>query len=126
MFHLEIRVPARAEKASVVRGALRRFLSDLALDYARMSDVLLAAGEATSNAIEHAYEGMDEGMVFLRADATSERIVIHVRDSGCWRMLSNSGRGRGLEIMRALVDDLSIEKTLAGTLVRLEVRFSDV
>jgi anti-sigma regulatory factor (Ser/Thr protein kinase) len=117
---LDLSVPACAESSPVLRNELRRFLEKLALGRDRIADVVLAVGEATSNAIEHAYRGR-EGTVWLRAIAAPERVVIEVLDQGRWRLDASPERGRGLGIMRALVDDVAIESTREGTLVRFEV-----
>ncbi len=47
--------------------------------------------------------------------------MVEVRDSGRWRLDGDPERGRGLGIMRALVDRVSIESTHGGTNVRLEI-----
>jgi len=103
-----------------MRHAVRSFLETLRLDRARVDDVVLAVGEAAGNAIEHAYRGAD-GSVRLHAKACDGRIVIEVRDRGRWRLEGDPERGRGLGIMRALVDRVLIESTHDGTNVRLEV-----
>ncbi len=85
-----------------------------------MEDVLLAVGEAASNAIEHAYRGI-EGEVRLRAYVIRGRLVVEVHDRGRWRLDGDPERGRGLGIMHALVDRVSIESSKSGTSVRLEL-----
>jgi anti-sigma regulatory factor (Ser/Thr protein kinase) len=92
----------------------------LRLDAERVDDVILAAGEAAGNAIEHAYLG-DAGLVRLRAFVSDQNLVVEVEDSGRWRLEGDPERGRGLGIMRALVDRVSIESTRRGTAVRLEL-----
>ncbi|HEY0798164.1 MAG TPA: ATP-binding protein, partial [Candidatus Baltobacteraceae bacterium] len=118
---LDISMPAVAENSPVLRGALRDFLERLTLTRERMADIVLAVGEATSNAIEHAYRG-HEGTVCVRASATAKRLIIEIHDEGRWRLDSSPERGRGLGLMRALVDDVAIESTQGGTLVRFEVQ----
>jgi anti-sigma regulatory factor (Ser/Thr protein kinase) len=118
---IDVAFPALPESSSQLRRALRAYLESLRLERERVDDVILAAGEAAGNAIEHAYRG-DRGSVRLRAYVADCRVVIvEVRDSGMWRMAGDPERGRGLGIMRALVDRVSIESTKSGTNVRLEV-----
>ena len=117
---IDVAFPARPESSSDLRRALRAFLGRVRLDADRVDDVILAAGEAAGNAIEHAYRGCD-GAVHLRAYVAEEMLVVEVRDSGRWRQGGDPDRGRGLGIMRALVDRVSIENTRAGTNVRLEL-----
>jgi anti-sigma regulatory factor (Ser/Thr protein kinase) len=90
------------------------------LDATRVEDIVLAAGEAAGNAIEHAYCGVG-GSISLRAYVRDARLFVEVSDSGRWKLDGDPERGRGLGIMRALVDRVSIESTHGGTNVRLEV-----
>jgi anti-sigma regulatory factor (Ser/Thr protein kinase) len=103
-----------------MRRALREFLIALELERAVVEDVLLAAGEASANAIEHAYRD-GSGEFRLRAFATKTHIIVEVSDRGSWRMEGETHRGRGLGIMHALVDRVAIETTREGTKVRLEL-----
>lgn len=103
-----------------MRRALRAFLEALQLEPGRVEDLILAVGEAAGNAIEHAYRNC-EGSVRLRAQLVRRRLIVEVRDRGCWRRESDPERGHGLPIMRALVDRVSIESTHSGTNVRFEV-----
>jgi anti-sigma regulatory factor (Ser/Thr protein kinase) len=103
-----------------MRRALREFLNGLELEHAVVEDVLLAAGEASANAIEHAYRD-GSGDFRLRAFLTKTHIIVEVSDRGSWRMEGESNRGRGLGIMHALVDRVAIETTRQGTKVRLEL-----
>jgi len=120
---INVAFPARPESSPKLRSELRRFLESLELDRALVDDLLLAAGEAAGNAIEHAY--LDEhGSVRLHAFVTGAHVVVEVRDSGRWRLAGDPERGRGLGIMRALVDRVSIESTQSGTNVRLELAIS--
>jgi anti-sigma regulatory factor (Ser/Thr protein kinase) len=116
---IDIALPARPESSSQLRRALRTFLESV-LDAKRIDDIVLAAGEATGNAIEHAYCD-SAGSVNLRAYVRESRLFIEVSDSGRWKLDGDPERGRGLGIMRALVDRVSIESTHGGTNVRLEV-----
>lgn len=118
---IDVAFPARPESSPQLRRALRAFLEGLRLDYGRLDDILLAAGEAAGNAIEHAYRDQS-GKVRLVAYVAEQRLVVEVRDSGRWRLDGDPERGRGLGIMRALVDRVSIESTRSGTSVRLELR----
>ncbi len=120
---IDVAFPALPESSPRLRRTLRVFLESLRLDRERLEDVILAAGEAAGNAIEHAYHD-DRGVVRLRAYVADRRIVVEVRDSGAWRLEGDPERGRGLGIMRALVDRVSIESTNSGTNVRLELGLS--
>ncbi len=99
---------------------MRAFLTRLHIEDERVDDVILAAGEAAGNAIEHAY-GDAPGTIHVLAFVDEAHVVIEVRDTGRWRVGGDPERGRGLGIMRALVDRVSIESSRNGTKVRLEL-----
>ncbi len=117
---IDIALPAKPECAPLLRGALNSYLRALGLPNASAFDVLVAAGEATGNVIEHAYRDRP-GSVRLRAYVERRRLVIEISDRGRWRTDGDATRGRGLGLMRALVDRVSIESSQRGTSVRLEV-----
>jgi anti-sigma regulatory factor (Ser/Thr protein kinase) len=117
---IDVAFPARPESSPELRRTLRTYLEEMRIDAGRVEDVILAAGEAAGNAIEHAYRGSG-GSVHLRAYVAERNLIVEVRDSGRWRLEGDPERGRGLGIMRALVDRVSIESTRSGTAVRLEV-----
>jgi len=117
---IDVAFPACPASSPQLRQKLREFLEAVCIDGERIDDVLLAAGEAAGNAIAHAYRGRD-GMVRLRAYVYERSLVVEVCDAGRWRLDGDPERGRGLGIMRALVDRVSIENTRTGTSVRLEL-----
>jgi anti-anti-sigma factor len=49
-------------------------------------------------------------------------IRVVVRDHGQWRSPRNDGHGRGLQLIRGLVDDVQVVQTMTGTEVQLERR----
>jgi anti-sigma regulatory factor (Ser/Thr protein kinase) len=117
---MDVAYPARPDSAPRMRQALRSFLDILDLETTRAEDAVLAAGEAVGNAIEHAYRGA-RGTIRLRASVKGRRLFIEVLDRGHWRLDGDPERGRGLSIMRALVDRVSIESSRSGTSVSLEL-----
>lgn len=114
---IDLDFPALPESAPQFRNALRAFLESVRIEGGFINDVVLAAGEAAGNAIEHAYRGK-AGTFRLKANVAGKRLTVEVRDKGRWRLDGDPERGRGLGIMRALVDDVAIESTRTGTSVR--------
>src|SRR5690242_13880417 len=96
----------RAIESSVT--TLRRELSDV-LRAAGLSredhiDLLLAACEAVSNAVEHAQDP-SEPFVDVLSEIGDARVTILVRDHGHWRDAApGAHRGRGLAMMWILAD----------------------
>jgi anti-sigma regulatory factor (Ser/Thr protein kinase) len=80
-----------------------------------------AVSEAVSNAAEHAYPPGSSGRVVvaariedaIRTSAGPTRLVrVSVRDEGRWRLPppADEGRRRGLSLMAALMDDVSVRR----------------
>ncbi|MFC4950111.1 ATP-binding protein [Pseudonocardia sp. GCM10023141] len=127
--------------ASVARGLLNRWLSSMAWPPAQRDDIVLAVNEAISNAIEHAYLAQPAGHIQLDATAAAltpsdaaaagapgqRYVTIQVRDHGVWRPApaDDENRRRGIPIMRACMDTVTIEALVtpagdpAGTRVTL-------
>jgi anti-sigma regulatory factor (Ser/Thr protein kinase) len=115
---LELRLNARAEQLVVVRRAIKRWLRNDVVTPADVQATILAANEACSNAIEHAY-GPRDATFELRAQRYDDTIEVTVRDYGNWRAARGRDRGRGLELMRAAMDQVEVTPSDAGTTVRL-------
>jgi anti-sigma regulatory factor (Ser/Thr protein kinase) len=85
----------------------------------RVGDLLVAAGEAIGNVIEHAYRGKN-GALRVRGRATADAVTVEIRDFGAWhRDAAVEGRGFGLPLMRAFADAVEVERTPFGTRVEL-------
>lgn len=116
--------PASAHELSTLRAELREWLERSGLPTGTVEDVILACTEAASNAIEHAYIGR-VGDVHVVAESVNGWLEISVSDEGRWRRpRPNDGRGRGLDLVRALVGDFDVERGDAGTTVRMRVGVS--
>ena len=83
-------------------------------------DILLAAHEAFTNAIQHARHPRSIA-VTVEAGITDGVVEIVVRDHGRWREANgdSGGLGMGLQLMHALMDTVDLETTEHGTTVRL-------
>ncbi|WP_370011910.1 SpoIIE family protein phosphatase [Nocardia cyriacigeorgica] len=120
---LHLQVPARAEQLSALRRTLKAWLTAAAVPHDLASDLVAAANEACSNSIEHAYRDDDAGVVELSAQCDTEKVEIRVTDTGNWKPQSadRGYRGRGLDMMRALTEELDIDHSGSGTRVRMSV-----
>jgi len=117
---LDVTFPAIPSTLPLVRQSLQQLSNGLGLDSSRAASLQIAVGEAVNNAIEHAY-GVTPGTVRVRARDEDGRLVVEILDTGEWRRTRLDGGGRGLRIMRALIDDVSVETAGSGTTVRLSV-----
>jgi anti-sigma regulatory factor (Ser/Thr protein kinase) len=103
----------------IARRTLLRFTDRLGLDDERRYALITAAGEALANAVEHAYSG-HPGLVYLAVEAGASTLRVTVRDDGVWKAARRSEeRGRGLPIMRALVDAVDVRAESTHTTVQL-------
>jgi anti-anti-sigma factor len=84
-----------------------------------VDDVLLAVGEAAANAVEHAYPDGSAGVVEVALERGVGGVAGTVRDTGAWRPPPDDPgfRGRGLQILRALADDVDVRTDAGGTTV---------
>jgi len=120
---LEMSMPARAEVLAGMRRTLGRWLQAAGADEDEQFDITLSVSEAAANAIEHAYGG-NEAAFTVSCEQERGQITVTVRDLGRWRTARPPGGGRGLSIMRKLVDDVEIRSDEEGTIVRLTKRLS--
>ncbi|HEX2297039.1 MAG TPA: ATP-binding protein, partial [Pseudonocardiaceae bacterium] len=77
--------------------------------------------EACANSLEHA-GGFDPGAVAtVTGTATAEEVELQITDYGGWKpAAAGSGdRGRGLLLMRRMMDEITISADGSGTTVRL-------
>jgi anti-sigma regulatory factor (Ser/Thr protein kinase) len=119
---VRLRVPAEPASLRAVRARLRAWLGDVGAEGALAADVILAVNEACANAIEHPV-GPRQPWIDLVAGRRHGSVVVSVEDFGRWRQEGRrGGRGRGLRLMRALMDSVVVEPSPYGTTVRLERR----
>jgi serine phosphatase RsbU (regulator of sigma subunit)/anti-sigma regulatory factor (Ser/Thr protein kinase) len=120
---LEMTLPARPNILGGLRNTLGRWLQAAGASENEIFDISLSVSEAATNAVEHAY-GAREASFIVRCERNGKDVTVIVRDIGRWRTARPLGGGRGLEIMRALLDDVKIESDLQGTVVRMTKRLS--
>ncbi|GGK90450.1 hypothetical protein Sme01_53360 [Sphaerisporangium melleum] len=122
---IALRLPRDAASVSVTRQILGAELSILGVEQQIKEDILLMLTEACSNVIKHATEGDD---YTVSAQLVAEKFVITVMDAGQGFDPDEVGtrgpmaeHGRGLQIMRALADDVRfISRPRQGAIVCLE------
>ena len=118
---LHLTVPALPEELSAVRWTLRRWLAGRGASDREVGQITLACQEACANAVEHAY-GLPDATFELTARHLHDVLEIVIRDRGRWRPPRGEHRGRGLAIMRSLMDEVDVIAGDAGTAVRLAQR----
>jgi anti-sigma regulatory factor (Ser/Thr protein kinase) len=106
-----------------LRRLFKGWLERAGLPARDVGELVIAVNEAVANAVEH---GTPSGFVSVRTKLEQDSLSIRVADSGRWkepRLLPDTeGRGRGLTIMRALVEDVAIQSSDRGTTVTMRRR----
>jgi anti-sigma regulatory factor (Ser/Thr protein kinase) len=101
-----------------MRRGLRAFLVDTGLSDDDLEDLVLAACEAATNAVDHAQQPTEP---FFEAfiEFADGAVTIVIRDHGGWQQpTSDSYRGRGLAMMRVLADT-TVSTSTDGTTVTI-------
>lgn len=124
---LETAYPPQSASAAQMRRALRDYLAAQALDAAVVCDVVLAADEAFINAVGHAEAADDH--IRVTACVSNGEALVEIQDGGSGFTLSRSEappvpdvrrvRGRGVFLMRSLMDEVSVRSGRRGTTVRM-------
>jgi PAS domain S-box-containing protein len=115
------RVRAAPDELAGVRGALRAWLEAHDLPEMLREDMVLAAGEACANAVEHAYMDDARATVVVEGFLSTDRVVVTVRDNGSWRpLVPNPRRNRGLRMIAEVTDGFEITRPPeGGTLIEM-------
>jgi anti-sigma regulatory factor (Ser/Thr protein kinase) len=95
------------------------------MDPNQVMDVLIAAGEAVANAIEHGHRHSPDGLISLRATALVNEVQLTITDTGSWKLPQSTPephRGRGIALMRRFMHGVTIDHGAAGTTVHLSAR----
>ncbi|WP_431989814.1 SpoIIE family protein phosphatase [Streptomyces albogriseolus] len=122
---LDITFPAESSQLAPVRKALRSWLARCELPPNAVQNVLVAAGEACANAIEHGHRHAPGEGVRLRAVALVDTLRVTVADSGRWKDPhpgANTHRGRGVSLMRAMMQQVTVSPGPSGTTVDMQMR----
>ena len=115
-------LPADATQLRGQRKRLGAWLAQLGFAPDRLDDVVLAASEATANAIEHGSGGDETKVVTLEAVCEQGVLQLAFADSGRWRAGIEgflTGRGRGHSLMSAFVDSVDVHTDHQGSTVTL-------
>lgn len=112
----DFQVPARPESATMARGRVAEVLHSLPLGRDESMDILIAVGEALTNAIKHGCGCCPDKQVSIRCVAGPSHLSIDVADPGPGfdpeevptpMPGSLVGGGMGIYMMRELMDEVS-------------------
>ncbi len=119
---LELELSSDPSELASMRALLRRWLRQGCEDDREIAEILTATGEAAANAIEHGGSLVGGPPFEVIGLLDGGEVDITVRDAGAWIPESSSERGRGLVLMKALMDSVEVTPGDTGTTVRLRRR----
>jgi anti-sigma regulatory factor (Ser/Thr protein kinase) len=121
----ELWLQADAASVSVARAFVGQVADELDYDPAARAELRLAAGEAVANAVEHGAP-CEGGLIGVSTYLESGSLTTEVSDCGDFQEIRRSSndreRGRGLQLMFAVVDHVEIDTVPGRTVVRLAKR----
>ncbi|WP_433041489.1 SpoIIE family protein phosphatase [Dactylosporangium sp. CS-033363] len=123
---LELSFEAKSSELAPTRAALRGWLGRAGVGTQMAQQVLVAAGEACANAIEHGHHD-SRGWVRMLVRAMGSTLYLTVTDNGQWRPerpVPDPNRGHGLKLMRALMQHVDLQTGATGTTVEMSTRIT--
>jgi len=122
----EMKIRSESVNLSLVREKIKNICERCELDERQIFDLQVAVGEATANAIEHGSPFGSNNFVEVKVSCIERALTITVRDQGKFkRRMPDPGieqtnfRGRGIPLMLALMDRVTIDEAKDGTCVVL-------
>jgi serine/threonine-protein kinase RsbW len=120
---VRLTIPARPEYITLGRLALTALAGVRPVSDETLHDLKLALTEACTNSVKHAYEEGGEGTVDILYELQPDRLAVEVGDAGAgFEPLHPDGAngdelsegGLGIEIIRAVTDEVEIEPREGG------------
>lgn len=134
---IAVTIPAEAQYIDIVRLALYGFAEKAGFSFEQLEDMKVAVTEACTNAVLHAYDSGQPGIIDVRIELDKQGICIRVKDEGNsfdydhnvkqfashqLKSLNDvKAGGLGLFLMHALMDKVEV-RTERGTEVILTKR----
>ncbi|WP_229373172.1 SpoIIE family protein phosphatase [Umezawaea beigongshangensis] len=116
---LRRRAPAQGAELAVLRRHVAAWAEAAGLSPDLLGDLHLTLGEAAANAVEHAYPRGPGEFDYEVGRSASGGVDVRVRDRGRWRPepADKGYRGRGMQIIRALGENVTFHHDDDGTTV---------
>ncbi|WP_085520457.1 anti-sigma B factor RsbW [Tuberibacillus sp. Marseille-P3662] len=80
---VELKIPAKSEYVGVVRLTASGVAYRMGYSYDEIEDIKVAVSEACTNAVNHAYHGVDSGQIAIHIRSYTDRMEVGVIDEGC-------------------------------------------
>jgi anti-sigma regulatory factor (Ser/Thr protein kinase) len=114
---------ARFDQLDAIRAFVNHAAADAGMDEAGICALEMSVDEASSNVIEHAYDGMETGDIEITCDDDDKDITVILRDHGqpfditavpipdiSTSLEDRQVGGLGIFLMRTLMDDVRYER----------------
>jgi serine/threonine-protein kinase RsbW len=120
---VRLTIPARPEYITLGRLALTAIAGVRPVSDEALHDLKLALTEACTNSVKHAYEEGGAGTVDILYELQADRLAVEVGDAGAgFEPRDSDGAngeelsegGLGIEIIRAVTDEVEIEPREGG------------
>jgi serine phosphatase RsbU (regulator of sigma subunit)/anti-sigma regulatory factor (Ser/Thr protein kinase) len=121
---LHLDLPTNPKSLATLRRTVGRWLDPLGASPVESNDIQVSCHEACSNAMEHGYR-FREATIDVDAEFDGEEVRLTITDHGGWREKRDSDRGRGLDLIRALMDAVEVDAGESGTVVRMTKRLAE-
>jgi PAS domain S-box-containing protein len=107
-----------------MRQTLRCWLAEAGAGEDETDDIITACNEACENSIEHGHKFGDD-LIDVVFDRNGDEVSISVRDSASWQPPQDEpDRGRGLTLIRKLMDSVDAQPRTGGTTVLMRRRLA--
>lgn len=124
---LEFRIPADTRYVAVVRRGVRNLAESVGFAGEAITDMEVAVSEAVTNSVEHGSPNAAAGAVVVKCSASSDCFVVEVEDEATSDAAvvqtpcadPGNERGRGVMMMRSLMDEFEDIHTENGIRVRM-------
>lgn len=122
-----LRLTAGEPGVAVIRQFIGGMAESLGIHPAGAEDVKLAATEAATNALMHAWPKGAGGRIEVALSRDSGGVVLTIRDDGSGIPADGEGdeTGFGLSLIRAVADEVDVREAPGGG-TRVEARFRDL
>jgi serine phosphatase RsbU (regulator of sigma subunit)/integral membrane sensor domain MASE1 len=118
--------PASPGELGQLRKEVRRWAGRNGIAEFVLDDLLIAVGEAASNAVRHAYRDGPVGDFEVQLRLGDDRIGVEVRDTGIWRQPDETPvPGLGIDIIRSVSTDFARSTMTDGTRVTFSIPTGD-
>lgn len=124
---VRLEIPAQPAFVGVARSVVAAVAATVVgLDEDRLEDLRLAVSEACTTAVEAHRDGAGGAHVVLVCAEGASSLEVTIEDEGDgFDPEAQSEEGYGLQLIQALVDEVTFGRTASGTEVRLRVDLAD-